>query len=224
MTRSAVRPGERPWWRAWAVWGVLSVLAVAGLAFTVRPLGSERPAERAALPPRAAAAAGRLSPGPAVPPGGTPVVTPRHLTIPTIGVSTQLEQLGMRADQTVEVPRNASRAGWFDLGPVPGRLGASVVLGHVDSVEGPAVFYRLSQLRPGDRVRVRLSDGSVVRFAVRKVATYANADFPARRVYAGAAGRRELNLVTCGGWYDEDRGGWQGNVVVFAELVGAPGS
>lgn len=133
-------------------------------------------------------------------------------------MSTRLVRLGLQPDHTVEVPRDPALAGWFEPGPAPGQPGAAVVLGHVDSVDGPAVFSRLAELRPGDVIRVRLSDGTVARFVVRHVATYANADFPAAKVYAGDANHRRLNLVTCGGWYDADRGGWQANVVVFSEL------
>lgn len=143
---------------------------------------------------------------------------PAHLSIPAIGVSTDLVRLGLQPDTTVEVPQDPARAGWYEPGTVPGQPGSAVVLGHVDSVEGPAVFYRLAQLQRGDLVRVGEADGSVATFVVRRVATYANDDFPAEQVYAGDPARRFLNLVTCGGWYDADRGGWQGNVVVYSEL------
>lgn len=128
---------------------------------------------------------------------------------------TRLSKLGLREDGTVQVPRDAGRAGWFRLGPPPGAIGSSVILGHVDSSTGPAVFFRLPELQPGDRVVVQRGDGSSVRFEVRSVRTYLNADFPAHRVY-GDHGRSELNLVTCGGAYDEALGGYQANVVVNA--------
>lgn len=145
---------------------------------------------------------------------------PQHLTIPSIGVSAAVVRLGLNDDETVEVPDDAAQAGWFDLGPVPGRLGSSVVLGHVDSVDGPAVFDRLDELGPGDTVEVHLGGGSVATFRVDRVATYANEDFPAQEVYAGDPAGRALNLVTCGGEYDAARGGWQSNVVVFTSHVG----
>jgi sortase (surface protein transpeptidase) len=141
--------------------------------------------------------------------------TPLHLSIPCIGVDTALISLGLQDDGTVEVPTDPAAAGWFRLGTVPGRRGSSVILGHVDSVDGPAVFAGLSTMRPRDRVQVVLSDDSLMTFAVTGIETYANADFPADRVYAGTTRRRELNLVTCGGEYDAGRGGYQSNVVVF---------
>lgn len=122
------------------------------------------------------------------------------------------------------MPHVAARAGWFDQGPVPGQAGSSVILGHVDSQDGPAVFYRLSELDPGNRITVRLADGAVAQFEVVRVATYLNADFPAQQVYAGSTRRPTLNLVTCGGEYDAARGGYQSNVVVFTEHLGTTGA
>lgn len=142
-----------------------------------------------------------------------------HLAIPRIGVDTRLVRLGLNDDGTVEVPSVPETAGWFDLGTVPGRRGSAVILGHVDSVDGPAVFAGLSTLRGGDQVRVVLSDDERVTFEVTGIETYANADFPAQRVYAGSRRSRTLNLVTCGGEYDRDRGGYQSNVVVSTQRV-----
>jgi hypothetical protein len=143
---------------------------------------------------------------------------PVALTIPGLDLSTRLIRLGLQPDGTVEVPHEPLLAGWYRLGPPPGSRGTAVILGHVDSVDGPAVFYRLGELEPGDRVQVRLDDDSTVTYAVRTVHVYPNADFPAQRVYGGT-GRRELNLVTCGGTYDASRGGYQANVVVNARWV-----
>lgn len=146
-----------------------------------------------------------------------------HLAIPSIGVDTRLVRLGLNDDGTVEVPTIAATAGWFRLGPVPGRRGSSVILGHVDAVDGPAVFAGLSTMRRSDVVHVELSDDTLVTFEVTGVETYANADFPADRVYAGTRRGRELNLVTCGGEYDRERGGYQSNVVVFTRRTRAAG-
>lgn len=150
-----------------------------------------------------------------------PAVSPVHLSIGSIGVDTRLVRLGLNDDGTVEVPTERGTAGWFRLGPVPGQRGSSVILGHVDSVDGPDVFADLSTMRRAGRVEVRLSDNSVAVFEVTDVRTYANADFPAERVYAGTRRDRELNLVTCGGAYDASNGGYQSNVVVFTRRTRA---
>jgi hypothetical protein len=152
-------------------------------------------------------------------PAPAPVVrtTPISLRIPSIGVRAKVGRLGLQPDETVEVPAVPADAGWYRLGPAPGEAGSAVILGHVDSKTGPAVFYRLKELRAGDKIAVTMADGSVVRFVVDKVATYLNERFPAQRVY-GAHGAGTLNLVTCGGAYDA-RIGYLSNVVVYSSLA-----
>ncbi|HZE67042.1 MAG TPA: class F sortase [Sporichthyaceae bacterium] len=144
--------------------------------------------------------------------------TPVSMRIPAIKVATHVGSLGLNADKTVQVPSKPMQAGWYRYGPAPGQAGSAVILGHVDSKTGPAVFARLKELRAGDKVTVTMANHSVVRYAVTKVATYANAKFPARKVY-GATGPSTLNLVTCGGSYDKSNGGYQSNVVVYTSLA-----
>jgi sortase (surface protein transpeptidase) len=148
-----------------------------------------------------------------------PKVPPVHLRIPAIGLSQDLLRLGLNPDGTVEVPtsKQADLPGWYKLGPSPGQVGSAVVLGHVDSLRGPAVFYRLRSLTKGDRVEVRLRSGTLARFAVQRVVTYPNEKFPARKVYA-SHGYPALQLVTCGGRYDQETG-YTANVVVYTRMV-----
>lgn len=146
-------------------------------------------------------------------------VRPVRLDIPRIDVATRLMKLGLTADRELQVPAlsRAGIAGWYDLGPVPGDVGPAVLAGHVDSDTGPAVFYGLSALRPGDRLRVDRSDHRTAVFSVDRVTAFAKSRFPTRAVY-GATPDPELRLITCGGTYDPARGGYQSNVVVFAHL------
>jgi hypothetical protein len=144
---------------------------------------------------------------------------PTAIRIRSIGVAARIKPMGIKADHTVEVPGNPDDVGWYSLGSVPGHPGSAVLLGHVDSVHGPAVFARLRSLTRAAVIDVVSSDGSTSHFEVTKSATYPNAAFPARRVYR-VTGRPGITLVTCGGSYDRGRGGYQANVVVYARLVG----
>lgn len=149
-------------------------------------------------------------------PGSEPV----SLSIPVIDVDAEkVVGLGLAPDGSIEVPEDPATPGWFTPGPSPGQLGPSIIAGHVDSRTGPAVFYRLGELAPGDRMTVNREDGSVVTFEVHAVASFDKDDFPTRRIY-GSTDRAELRLITCSGEYDEDTG-YHGNTVAFAHLVNA---
>jgi sortase (surface protein transpeptidase) len=142
---------------------------------------------------------------------------PARVAIPAIGVDAAVVRLGLNRDGTLAVPASSGVAGWYKLGVKPGEPGPAVIVGHVDSTSGPAVFYRLGGLTPGTRVRVSWRTGSSVRFSVYAVREYAKSAFPTALVY-GLTRRPELRLVTCGGPFDEQTGHYLDNVVVFARL------
>ena len=143
------------------------------------------------------------------------VPEPISVRIPSLGVDSPLERLGRSRAGTVEVPTHWGRAGWYRDGPRPGEDGAAVILGHVDSPTGPAVFASLAGLRTGARIVVVRADGSAVRFRVTQVELHRRSRFPVEAVYWPTL-RPELRLLTCGGSYDRARGGYLSNVIVFA--------
>jgi len=106
------------------------------------------------------------------------------------------------------------------MGPTPGQRGSAVIVGHVDAAGvGPAVFYELGELRPGDRIYVTLADRGVAEFAVWAAALYPKAGFPVRAVY-GYTSQPSLRLITCGGIFDPQTGHYLSNIVVFASYLG----
>jgi len=149
--------------------------------------------------------------GPRVPP-------PAFLTIPAIGVRTSLIRLGLTPADTLAPPPTTTVAGWYTGSPAPGAIGTAVIAGHVDSVSGPGVFFRLRQLHPGQRIYVRQAGGRLAVFRVTSVRQYVKARFPTFRVY-GAAPTPELRLITCGGTFDFTTGSYLSNVVVYATML-----
>jgi sortase (surface protein transpeptidase) len=143
---------------------------------------------------------------------------PVRLWIPKIAVSTPLVRLGRLPGGSLEVPKAWDTAGWYDGGPRPGQPGPAVILGHVDSTSGPAVFYRLNELRPGDIVRVGLANRRILAFRVRRIARYPKDKFPTEAVYFPTLDR-ELRLITCGGSFDQAVRSYRDNVVVYATLI-----
>jgi hypothetical protein len=170
-------------------------------------------------PAPAASAAGKLGPGGAKEPSLHQSL-PVAVAIPTIGVQSKLLHLGRNGDGTMEVPNlitSANEAAWYKYSVTPGQVGTAVIEGHLDSYQGPAVFFRLGALRPGNRIDVTLADGVTAVFRVTGVREYAKDEFPAKIVY-GPAGYPALRLITCGGDFDPATGHYLSSVVVFASL------
>ena len=141
-----------------------------------------------------------------------PPSPPVRVEIPSIGVFSPLVRLGLNRDRSMEVPGDFQVAGWFTGGPQPGQAGPAVIAGHVDSRTRPAVFYRLRDLRPGDRIRVVRADHRVVRFEADSLASYPKQARPTEAVY-GATTTPVLRLLTCAGSFDRT------NLVVSATRV-----
>jgi hypothetical protein len=161
---------------------------------------------------------------PAAPTTRGPVVArsiPVHLDIPAIGVSSNVQQLGLNSDGSVQVPPlgRDSHAGWYKHSPTPGQIGPSIMLGHIDSAAyGPGVFFRLGDLRQRDRVVVTLADRTVAVFEIERVAEYPKAHFPTLQVY-GNLDHAGLRLITCGGKFDPSVSSYEDNIVVYASMI-----
>jgi sortase (surface protein transpeptidase) len=211
----------------------LMVVGAAGCSAGAR---SPQPVTGAAPPATRSAVAGATSPPAAGPTRTTEVIDfpvgswrrlppspPVRVQIPAIGVSSSLVRLGLNADGTMQVPGDYQVAGWFTGGPQPGQLGPAVIAGHVDSQTGPAVFYRLRDLRPGDEIRVVRADRRVVRFRVDSLASYPKQSLPDAEVY-GATTAPVLRLITCAGTFDRARRSYRENLVVSATRVADGGT
>ncbi len=144
-----------------------------------------------------------------------PVARPVSLIIPLIGVKTRLIELGLTPSGALQVPSSTTVAGWYTGSPRPGAIGPAIIEGHVDSLTGPGVFYRLSELQPGDRIYVRRADGTTVEFRVTAAQTYLKNHFPTAAVY-GPTPDPELRLVTCGGTFDDATGHYLSNTIIYA--------
>ncbi|MFI2711492.1 class F sortase [Micromonospora sp. NPDC018662] len=165
----------------------------------------------------AGSSAAASAPASATTPARKPVGRPVRLSVPTIKVDAPVTPVGQARDGSVDVPplTETDQTGWYNRGAVPGEPGRAIIVGHVDSKSGPAVFYRLRELKPGALIRVTRADRSVVSFTVDSVEYFDKAELPAARVY-GDSGPAELRLITCGGTWLGGRTGYEDNVIVFA--------
>lgn len=218
-----------------AATAVLAVVGVLALVLGLR--GQDGPPQPEAAPPLSTTTSAPATAAPTTAPGPTtaapttpdppatnrigpflPASAPNRIEIPSIGVaSTSFVDLGIAADGSITVPGSADEVGFYTGGPTPGQLGPAVLAAHVDSKQGPGIFYRLGAVKVGDVVKVGRADGSTTTFRVDKVATYPKDHFPTEEVYRGDFTRSEIRLVTCGGPFDKVKH-YLDNVVVFAHL------
>lgn len=146
-------------------------------------------------------------------------VPPVKVQIPAIDVESTLVELGLATDNSLQVPEDASKAGWYTGGAYPGDVNGppALIVGHVDDQEGPAIFYALDQLRVGDEVRVQRTDGSTAVFVVYDFEQYPKSALPTDEVYRDRK-ESEVVLITCTGDFDVDANSYLDNYVVTARL------
>lgn len=169
--------------------------------------GSAGPAVTSGAPAATSSAAKTVSP-------------PSWVDIPSIAARSSLIQLGLNADRSVQVPPVAQpqQAGWYKFGPPPGGAGPAVILGHIDGDHQQGIFWRLHEVKPGDKVMVGQQDGHTLTFTVTKVDSVAKDSFPTDAVY-GNTPDPELRLITCGGAFDASNGHYLDNLIVYANLA-----
>lgn len=144
---------------------------------------------------------------------------PVLLRINAINLAASFEgAMGLFEDGTVEVPIGYHTLGWYKYGPTPGELGPATILGHVDSKDGPGVFYSLGQVSEGDPVEIEREDGSIVTYEVTGLERVVQDEFPTERVY-GNIPYAGLRLITCSGVYDEGKMRYSHNLIVYGKLV-----
>ncbi|ROS73630.1 class F sortase [Cellulomonas sp. PhB143] len=198
------------------------------------PAASDRSAgaDASPSPEPTVSAAPEPDPTPADPTPADPAPTPEPakdqpypttVRIPSIDVDSDLVTMGRAKDGAIEVPGDADvsvvdHAAWYKGSPRPGAEGPSVILGHVDSINGPSVFHDLGRVEKGDEVLVDRKDGTTAQFVVDHVETYPKDKFPTIDVYRNTDDA-ELRVITCGGDIDPGTGHYTDNTVVYAHLA-----
>jgi LPXTG-site transpeptidase (sortase) family protein len=148
-------------------------------------------------------------------PKGLPV----RLKIPTIGVDSAIEDAFITPDGRMDVPAGSVNVAWFALGPHPGQVGSAVIGGHYGIKNNvPFVFYKLNELKVGDKVYVVDDKGNNLAFVVRLIKSFdRNAD--ATTVFTSQDGLAHLNLVTCEGIWNRVNNNYPQRLVVFTDAV-----
>ncbi|MEU6898934.1 class F sortase [Streptomyces virginiae] len=203
-------------------WGVLALVMLTGLAMVRNGVNIDDGPPQPTAASAVAVTADQLPANPPTPLADMELLehsSVQRIRIPTISVDAPVMTVGLDAEGWIDAPPPQDRnlAGWYLNGISPGQRGSAVIVGHVDNAQGPAVFYGLGSVKPGNHIEVERYDGRTAVFEVYGVEVFSKEAFPGARVY-GDTGHAELRVITCGGGYSKARG-YDGNVVVFARMV-----
>jgi sortase A len=168
-----------------------------------------------ATPPRDSEKTSPLASGAATSLSGG--VRPERLIIPAIGVDAPLTRRGVDANGAMQPPSGPEDVAWYEFSGSPSE-GTNVVLsGHLDyRGYGPAVFYRLRELKTGDVIELRTEDGTVYRYAVSASVMYDGESAPVSDII-GPTSHEVITLITCGGTFNGPPLGYSDRLVVRAE-------
>ena len=142
---------------------------------------------------------------------------PQHLAIPAIKVDANIEQVGLDPQRNMDVPKTDITVGWYKLGYKPGEKGSAVFDGHLDRADGsPAVFWKISDLKAGDKIITPDSNGYSYSFSVTRLVKYPYDGLPLNEVF-GLSDKAKLNLITCNGAWSSTTKNYSHRLVVYSQ-------
>ena len=239
---SKPRPALVVFWTSIGV--IIASLIIVGLSqwqlnreVTVESVGSRPAYTQSATPspsptPEPTTSSATPSPSPTVEAGPVTVAAPARVTIPALDINTKIFPVALDKNDAIEIPEDIRYVGWYELGVPPGvDRGSAVLVAHRDGrVQGRGVFYFLGNLNVGDKVVVKTTAGEDLKYKVVSRESILKKRLPYEELFA-VDGPPRLTLISCGGYYDRNNGGYQDNVVVTAvpmfepipvEPVGSP--
>lgn len=145
-------------------------------------------------------------------------INPARIQIPSLDIDTGVIPVGLLDNGEMEVPEETDVTGWYDRGVQPGEVGNSVIAGHVDSKEGPAIFFYLKDIEAGEEIIVTDENGVELTFEVKKKESYPTDESPIEKIF-GPSDKRNLNIITCTGSFDREQHLYPDRLVVYTELV-----
>jgi LPXTG-site transpeptidase (sortase) family protein len=180
-----------------------------GLALTAAPAWTAR---HSTLKVSGTSSATAPAPKPAAAPSEKPLAlakapfVPARLVIRRLDIDAPIEVKGINSKNQMEAPDEPLHAAWYRFTTRPGAGGNAVFSGHLDAESiGPAIFWRLTQLKAGDVIEVVSPESSELRYKVTQSWSYPLASIPMKSVlYPG--GGDQITLITCAGHYKPGSG------------------
>ena len=145
---------------------------------------------------------------PTTPPDASPLA---EFMLPKFDVSANVEVKGIDpATNTMESPDNKDDVAYYPFTSQPGngcqsadKCANTVLAGHVDWYTGQiGVFWHLKDLKDGDQVQLKLTDGTVYKYKVVSNVVYSDADAPVDQII-GQTPQESVTLITCDGVFNK---------------------
>lgn len=185
------------------------VVGETATATRTRPATTRTPANAGLKTPIAFSAGDRLTAADLDARGhGTPgrgEFTGSRLVIPSVGIDAPFSIKVVGGDGQMPNPDGPEDVAWYDFsqwpccGGVPGKGGNIVLAGHVDYINyGPAVFWRVDEIKLGDRIQIVMQDGTVHEYAVEFNKSLTVGDEDWTKVVEATADE-SVTLITCTG-------------------------
>lgn len=165
--------------------------------------------------------------------GEPPDATFARLRIPRLGIDAGVSPRYVDG-LVMPLPDGPQNIAWYDMsnfpgtGGVPGGGGNAIFATHVDfnnqvayadrHFAGPAIFYSLDHLGPGDVIEVDY-DGQTLAYQVTWVEYLDAVTADWRAIWSNDVATDSITLFTCGGTFDRDAHAYSHRLVIRAERM-----
>jgi LPXTG-site transpeptidase (sortase) family protein len=156
------------------------------------------------------------------PPGLSPPtigVLLERLMVPKVKIDSPVEVKGINGRGEMEDPSGKDAVAWYDFSEFPGFGGNAVFSAHVDWFTGElGPFGRLKELKDGDEIVLKLSNGSEMKYLVTATTLYESAKAPVAEIVAKTE-KDSITFITCEGTFDRRAQDYSHRRIVRAERV-----
>lgn len=142
-----------------------------------------------------------------------------RLQVPSVRIDAPVETRGINGRGEMEDPAGKDAVAWYNFSEFPGFGGNAVFSGHVDWFTGElGVFGRVKELKDGDEIVVKLSDGMEIKYEVVSSTLYESSKAPVEQI-VGRTDKDSITFITCEGTFDRGAQDYSHRRVVRAERV-----
>jgi LPXTG-site transpeptidase (sortase) family protein len=142
-----------------------------------------------------------------------------RIVAPSIRLDSAVEIKGLDSRGQMEEPTDKDAVAWYNFSEFPGFGGNAVFSGHVDWRTGEmGSFFRMKELKEGDEILVKISDGMEMRYKVVSSKLYESKEAPVTEI-TGVTPKDSLTFITCEGTFNQSARDYSHRRVVRAERV-----